>query len=414
MKSKVFISLFAASILMTGFSSCNSDDPKPDPTIEEVKGAAIFGRVYDKSTFTPIEGAVVKVGDKSVATSDKDGQFSFDSEDNKKISLAVAGTGYFPTTVEVDHASEDHVGSVATVSVALMKEVKSMDVDPTKDNSVALPALNGAPGALVNFPANVLPADIRNIHAVNYVLPQANSYGSLYLHPWGTPLVVPVEVGIANTLPADVVYDGVQVVDNGSTTGSKATSFDVTHDVASNAYVFTISSFGNFAMSVNVTATEGQIVTDNSPYQTISVDNACAQNTVYEWKQCVKTVSGYELKTKLSSDIASKFPGISADGAKLIEDEVMRMVVTFKNAVPGKIEREVCVGSVKINPGTMNVYTSYQSTRTSTMAFNFKYKGNAVKLDVEMVEYLGVKGENKAYACGDHSGGGGHSGGGTN
>lgn len=406
MKSKVFISLFAASILMTGFSSCDSDDPKPEPSIEEVKGAAIFGRVYDKSTFTPIEGAVVKVGDKSVATSDKDGQFSFDSEDNKKITLAVSGTGYFPTTVEVDHASEDHVGSVATVSVALMKEVKSMDVDPTKDNSVVLPTLNGAPGALVNFPANVLPADIRNIHAVNYVLPQANSYGSLYLHPWGTPLVTPVEVGITNTLPKEVIYDGVQVIDNGSTTGSKATSFDVTHDVASNAYVFTISSFGNFVMTVNVTATEGQIVTENSPYQTISVDNACAQNTVYEWKQCVKTVSGYELKTKLSSYIASKFPGISADGAKLIEDEVMRMVVTFKNAVPGKIEREVCVGSVKINPGTVNVYTSYLSTRTSTMAFNFKYNGNAVKLDIEMLEYLGVKGDNKAYACGDHSGGG--------
>lgn len=406
MKSKIFISLFAASILMTGFVSCDSDDPKPEPSIEEVKGAAIFGRVFDKSTFTPIEGAVVKVGDKTVATSDKDGQFSFATEENKKVTLAVTSTGYFPSNVEVDHAADDHTGDVASVSVALMKEVKSLDVDPTKANQVSLPTLNGAPGTRVDFPANVLPADIRNIHAVNYVLPQANSYGALYLHPWGTPLVTPVEVGFSNTLPTNVVYDGVQVVDNGSTTGSKATSFDVRYDNTDNAYKFTINSFGNFAMSVNVTATEGAIVTENSPYQTITVDNACSQNTVYEWQQCVKTVSGYEVSTKLGSTITSKFPGISSADAKLIEDEVMRMIVTYKNAVPAKLEREVCVGSVKINPGTMNVYTSYLSTRKSTMSFNFKYQSNAVKLDVEMVEYLGVKGSNKALACGDHSGGG--------
>lgn len=412
MKGKFFISLFAASVLVTGFTSCDNDDPKPEPGIEEVVGTAIFGRVYDKSTFQPLKGAEVTVDDNVVATSDQDGVFSFAAKDNNPVSMKVHSDGYFPTTVVAEHFEKDKSKSVRTINVALMKEVNAISVDPTKDNLVQVPVLNAAPAAVVNFPANVLPVDLTTIHAVNYVLPTAENVAALYLHPWGTKLKEPVEVAFVDNLPAAVWYDEAVVVDKGQTT--KAEPIAVTYDEASNQYKFSINQFGNYVMNAKIVENIGPIVLDNSPYQTIVVDNACSQNSAYEWEQNTKSVSGFEVKTNVASEVKNKFAGIAESDAKEIEDEVLRMVNVYCNAPFGKVEREVVSGIVKINPGTINVYKSYMYTRTITLTFNLKYKGDNVVLPVQFVEYLGVKSTNTAVSCDDHSGGGSHSGGGTN
>lgn len=189
-------------------------------------------------------------------------------------------------------------------------------------------------------------------------------------------------------------------------TGLKSNAYDVKFDAIENAYKFIINSFGNYVMNVNIAANVGQTVIANSPYQTLVVDNACGQNTVYEWKKCVKSVSGYEVKTNIETTIKNKFAGISADEAHLIQAEVLRIIKLFKNSAPSKVEREVCTGTVKINPGTINIYKSYLATRTSTITLSLVYKGNIVKLEISLVDYLGVKGSNEAISCSDHSGGG--------
>lgn len=412
MKSNFFISLFAASVLITGVTSCSNDDLKPEPGIEEVAGSAIFGRVYDRSTFLPLKGAEVTVENIVVAKSDEDGVFTFAAKDNNPVSMKVYSDGYFPSTVVAEHPAEEKTKSVRTVSVALMKEVKAITVDPAKDNLVQVPVLNGAPAAVVSFPANVLPADLTSIHAVNYVLPAAENVAALYLHPWGTKLNEPVEVAFVDNLPAEVSYDEAVVVDMGQTT--KAEPIAVTYDEVLNRYKFMISQFGNFVMNVKISANVGPVVVDNSPYQTIVVDNACSQNSVYEWEQCAKTVCGFEVKTNVATEVKNKFAGIAEAEAKKIEADVMRIVNTYCNAASGKVEREICSGTVKINPGTINVYKSYLQTRTSTLTINLKHKGSKVAVVVEFVEYLGVKSTNTAVSCDDHSGGGNHSGGGTN
>ncbi|MGL5562072.1 MAG: hypothetical protein ACRDCN_05595, partial [Tannerellaceae bacterium] len=379
--------------------------------------SAVFGRVYEKSTFLPLKGAEVTVNNIIVATSDENGVFTFATDDNNPVSIKVYCDGYFPYTVVADVKSDEITTAVRTVTVAMMKEVKAISVDPSQENFVQLPVLNSAPAAVVNFPANVLPDDLTSMHAVNYVSPAASSVAALYLHPWGTKLKEPVEVAFVDNLPADVSYDGAQVEDEGQTTkasSTKAEPIAVTYDEMSNQYKFMISQFGNYVLNAKVVENIGAIVLDNSPYQTIAVDNACSQNSVYEWEQTAKTVSGFEVKTNVAAEVKNKFAGIDDAGAKAIETEVMRMVNAYFNAPIGKVERDVTSGIVKINPGTINVYNSYLYTRTITLAFNLIYKGSKVELPIESVEYLGVKSTNTAVSCDDHSGGGSHSGGGTN
>ena len=53
---------------------------------------AVSGKVVDESTNNPLSGATISVGGKSVATTDKDGQFSFSC--SKSTSIAVTFVGY--------------------------------------------------------------------------------------------------------------------------------------------------------------------------------------------------------------------------------------------------------------------------------------------------------------------------------
>lgn len=406
MKCRVFIQFAVSIALMGGFVACDSDDPKPEPGIEVKNDAQILGRVYDKTTFKPIAGAVVFVDNKEVARSIDDGVFTFASPEGKKVSLKVTASGYFSSTVEVDHAATDHAGSVAYTNIALMQEVSRMDVDPTKDTDISVLEKNSAPMMHVTFPANVLPSDVKSILVMNYVLPVPNNYAAFYMDPWGTALSTPTEVAFMNKLPASIYYDGMVVADNGSMDLSKADPMNVIFDAVENAYKFTINRFGNYVMNANIQFTEGPIVVENTPYQTLVIDNACGQNSVYEWKKCIKSVSGYEVKTNLETEIKNRFSGISGDDALLVRSEVIRMIETLKNSAVSKVEREVCSGTVTVNPGTINVFKSYLSTRTSTMSFNFRYNESLVKLDVSIVDYLGLKETNEAISCSDHSGGG--------
>lgn len=415
MKSKIFISLFAASILMTGLASCDSDDPKPETKVEVKEGYVLMGRIADKNSMKPLEGVLINIEGQSCMsdTTDADGFYAFAVPDQKARTLIAKKSGYFDLRLAADFADGDEIGNVDISNGLIMMAVYQQSIDPTIYNSLVVSELNAAPAVRFDLPENSLPSNITKMYAVNYVLAESNNYGSIYLDPYGTKLKDSVVVSIHNNgLPAGVAYGGLELIDAEQT---KASTLDVTYNSVTNAYEFTIGQLGNYVLNVDMSVKEGAVVTSNSPYQTQSIENACGSNTTYTWTITGKTSTGYDIETNLTSVIASKFAGLPSSSVTQIVNEVTRSISTYMNAVPGKIEKTVPLGgSVVINPGTMNIFNSYLMNRMLSFTFNFTYNNNPIAIDVEVAEHIGVKFTNDAVACGDHSGGGSHSGGGTN
>lgn len=415
MKSKIFVSFFAASILMTGLASCSSDDPKPETKVEVKEGYVLMGRIADKNSMQPLEGVLINIEGLSCMsdTTDADGFYAFAVPDKKTRTLIAKKSGYFDLKLAADFGDGDEIGNADISNGLIMMAVYQQSIDPTVYNSMVVDPLNAAPAIRFELPENTLPSNVTKMYAVNYVLSEANNYGSIYLDPYGVKLKDSVVVSMHNNgLPAGIAYGGLQLI---SADQTKASTLDVTYNSTANTYEFKIGQLGNYVLNVDMSVKEGPVVTSNSPYQTLSIEDACGANTTYTWPIVGKAVTGYELVTDLKASVTSQFAGLSSSDVDKVVSEITRSISTYMNAIPGKIEKTVPLGgSVVINPGTMNIFNSYLLNKTSVFTFNFTYNNNPIVIDVEVAEHIGVKVTNTAVACGDHSGGGSHSGGGTN
>ncbi|MGL5786340.1 MAG: hypothetical protein ACRCX4_05965 [Bacteroidales bacterium] len=405
--------MFGFLFLATVSSCCKKDEPvvPVEPSVEIPVAYYFAGEV--KEGTTPLTGVDVLVNGNKAATTDAKGQYTASVESKAVYSIEFRKDGYISQSVTRD-ASTMADNQTTIISPKLFKLPAAIIATGEEQKlSTGAPTASSPVQLDITIPKGAAAAGTK-IYVTSYA-PVANgtmpSLIGLYLHPFNISFAA-TPVFIKSSLPKGYSYGSI-IAANIAPTKNLVDS-KPEFNPATNTYALTINSFSNYTLDADVKVTYGTPVVSTKIFENIVVNDACGANQPIKYTQTVSERTGYVYTTPVETLVATALPALSAADKATITAS-LKAKVTGMLGDEGVRTVKVSKGVATIAPNTLYNYVSYAVDRTIRADFEIvDPSGNAVVIPVEVKQATGVSSSVKALSCSDHSGGGSHSGGGTN
>ncbi|MGL5786214.1 MAG: hypothetical protein ACRCX4_05315, partial [Bacteroidales bacterium] len=175
-----------ACVLFTGCKG--KDEPVVEPGVEVKDMMYLHGNVNSSFDFTPMSDVSVFIGDKEIAKTDRNGDFTYSTDKIGDTKVVFKKNGFYNGEYEVELSKIASNTKTVIFNVLLYPEAKATKVDPTQLNKIEQEsAHNGMPVAM-EIPANVLPAEVKEVSLITTIPQAADAFGTLYMMPIGTKL----------------------------------------------------------------------------------------------------------------------------------------------------------------------------------------------------------------------------------